>query len=343
MRVSVVISNYNYGHFLKTAIDSALQQTYAEVEVIVVDDGSTDDSKEVIERASLLDNRVQAIFKPNGGQASSINAGFGRSTGDVVFFLDADDALMPDAAERVVEALERNPDAAKVHFHLDIIDADGMRLGRRHPAKPLPSGNLAQDVVLYSAYGWAPTSGNAYARTTLARLLPVPEIEYRISADHYLNNLAPLLGPVVALREAGGCYRQHGNNNVWTRGSNDIDDRFVNRIQAGISRMSGTRARQLLLAEELGLPLPKAPKSAWRVHARLRLLSLRFRPKTHPIPGDSVWRAGRDGAVLSLLAKSNPGTRLDQRLVEAAWFAAVACAPAPAARAIVKRLYCQPI
>src|SRR4051812_16040279 len=91
---SIIINNYNYGHFLRDAIDSALAQTYPCTEVIVVDDGSTDDSREVI---AGYGQRVTAVFKENGGQASAFNAGFAASRGEVVVFLDADDTLLPNA------------------------------------------------------------------------------------------------------------------------------------------------------------------------------------------------------------------------------------------------------
>ena len=80
-RVSVIINNYNYGHFLGAAIDSALTQTYAPIEVVVVDDGSTDDSRNVI---AGYGSRIRAVLKVNGGQASAFNAGFAASTGAVI-------------------------------------------------------------------------------------------------------------------------------------------------------------------------------------------------------------------------------------------------------------------
>jgi glycosyltransferase involved in cell wall biosynthesis len=100
--VSIVISSFNYERFLAQAIDSALSQTWPPVEVIVVDDGSTDASQAVIERYGA---HVHAIVKPNGGQGSTLNAGFARSRGDVVMFLDSDDVLLPTAVEQVVAAM----------------------------------------------------------------------------------------------------------------------------------------------------------------------------------------------------------------------------------------------
>src|ERR1700689_4315876 len=99
--VSIIVDNFNYARFIRAAIDSALAQSYAQVEVIVVDDGSTDNSRDVI---SSYGNRLSAVFKPNGGHASAFNAGFRASRGSIVMFLDADDALLPTAVEEVVRA-----------------------------------------------------------------------------------------------------------------------------------------------------------------------------------------------------------------------------------------------
>jgi glycosyltransferase involved in cell wall biosynthesis len=86
--VSIIINNYNYGRFVREAIDSGLNQTYSHKEVIVVDDGSTDDSREII---ASYGNGITSVLKENGGQASAFNAGFAVSQGDIICFLDADD------------------------------------------------------------------------------------------------------------------------------------------------------------------------------------------------------------------------------------------------------------
>src|SRR5271154_6940087 len=96
--VSIVITNYNYGRYLRAAIDSALAQTYPRVEVIVVDDGSSDSSPQTI---ASYGTRIVPIIKTNGGHGSALNAGFVASRGTLVMFLDADDELLPEAAEQV--------------------------------------------------------------------------------------------------------------------------------------------------------------------------------------------------------------------------------------------------
>src|SRR5262245_21418742 len=140
---SIIINNYNYGPFLRATISSALNQTSSDVEIIVVDDGSLDDSREVI---GAFGERVLPILKVNGGQASALNAGFRASRGDVIFFLDADDLLLPEAVARVTP-LFTTPDVVKAHWPLLIVDGEGKRTGGRVPDQPLPEGDL-HEVIL---------------------------------------------------------------------------------------------------------------------------------------------------------------------------------------------------
>src|SRR5260370_20141390 len=98
---SVIVNNYNYERFLREAIDSALNQTYRNTEVIVVDDGSTDGSLEII---ASYGQRIIPLVKANGCQNSALNAGFSLSRGDVILFLDSDDVLVPSAVVAAVDA-----------------------------------------------------------------------------------------------------------------------------------------------------------------------------------------------------------------------------------------------
>src|SRR5687768_4590814 len=99
--VSIIINNYNYGRFLAEAIDSALAQTYQNCEVIVVDDGSTDNSRDIIEDYG---SKLIPVLKKNGGQSSAFNQSFQVSTGSIICFLDSDDTLSSSAMEKVVDS-----------------------------------------------------------------------------------------------------------------------------------------------------------------------------------------------------------------------------------------------
>jgi glycosyltransferase involved in cell wall biosynthesis len=211
-RASIVVTSYNYARFLAEAIDSALAQTCPDTEVIVVDDGSTDESRSVID---AYNGHVAAVFKENGGQGSAFNAGFAASRGEVVLFLDSDDVLLPTAVEVALQALALDG-VVKAQWPLSEIDERGLATGRLVPPDGLRGGFLLPDLIEegLTEYDWPPTSGNAWARPLLDRLLPVPEVEYRTCPDIYLGALARLYGRIEPIAEPQALYRVHGQNNV---------------------------------------------------------------------------------------------------------------------------------
>ncbi len=204
--VSIVAINFNYARFLRDAIDSALNQSYPRTEVIVVDDGSTDNSREII---STYGDRVIPVFKGDGGQGSAYNAGFKVSHGDIVIFLDADDILLPQAVRRIVDVW--SPEVSRVLYRLRIVDRE--RRPQDHYFPPLnhkiPTGDLKRLLLTeFVTVG----GGNAYARRFLERILPMPEAEWRVAADTYLFTLCALYGNQAFIGEPQGYYRYHGDN-----------------------------------------------------------------------------------------------------------------------------------
>ena len=155
--VSILINNYNYARFLGEAIDSALSQSYSPVEIILVDDGSTDQSREII---STYSSRVIPIFKENGGQASAFNAGIAASRGDILCFLDSDDYFHPGKVARIVEIFG-GLDTSKplmVHHRMNIRHEDGKTRqpefdGRTHE-NPLNLAEYARKVQVYALRHW---------------------------------------------------------------------------------------------------------------------------------------------------------------------------------------------
>jgi glycosyltransferase involved in cell wall biosynthesis len=206
---SVVINNFNYGRFLRSAIESALEQTYPQTEVIVVDDGSTDESRTVM---AAFGSRIKAIYKQNGGQASALNVGFEASQGHVIIFLDADDSLLPTAVEKAIHCC-RIGGVVKVHWPLWTVNEQGAKTGKIIPSAPLPDGDLRPVISREGPLCTAspPTSGNAWTRPLLEKLLPIP-VEYTLCADEYLYALAPAFGIVKRVAEPQGTYRLHARN-----------------------------------------------------------------------------------------------------------------------------------
>ncbi|MHB1131383.1 MAG: glycosyltransferase family 2 protein [Chloroflexota bacterium] len=318
--VSIVINNYNYGRFLADAIGSALRQTLPSVEVIVVDDGSTDNSREVI--ASFGD-KVVPLYKENGGQASAFNAGFAHSRGEVVIFLDADDRLLPRTAERVAGAFRQNPELAKVMYPMEIIDAAGASTGVVKPAPHLPlrSGDLRQHVLSFPwDMTWMATSGNAFAANVLRQILPMPVQEFALCADYYLSHLSTLHGPVLFLDEVGASYRLHGTNN------HEVSAVDLPHIRRTIEYAHRTTGQISSTAQRLGLlPRSKGPADILSVsYVANRLVSLRLDPEHHPLPADTPWRLLWEGAVAT---SRRFDVGLPMKGLYLLWFALAAFAP----------------
>jgi len=208
--VSIVICNFNYAHFIADAIESALAQTGGVKEVIVVDDGSTDDSVAVVRR---FGDRVRLVTQANGGQLAAYNSGFELVTGDVVVFLDSDDKLLPQACSRIAQAMA-DPAVARVQYKLSLVDAQGQLQGGEVPAM-LADGDLADTVRSGALFLASPGSGNAYRVSALKRLMPLPVTpEERHGADFFAGYGCALLGRVKALPEVLAQYRVHRANDA---------------------------------------------------------------------------------------------------------------------------------
>jgi glycosyltransferase involved in cell wall biosynthesis len=315
-RVSVIVNNYNYAGFVAEAIDSALAQRHPNLEVIVVDDGSTDDSRAVI---AGYGERIRAVFKANGGQGSAFNAGFAASSGDIVMFLDADDRLYPDAVETVVA--HWRPDLAKLMFRLDLVDAAGRFLDLFPAASIVLDSDAALPTLLRSGrYSTTVTSGMAFARAFLTQVLPIPEAEFRICADGYLLTVAPFHGRIGAIERPLGAYRKHGSNQ-WSPGGATLPlsgfHRSIDFDLAKYRQLEDQAARR-------GLSLPFPLGSRDHFHLMARLASLRLAPERHPVPGDVRWRLGWHG-LLAAWRDSGHGTV--RRGLLAIWFVWVALMP----------------
>lgn len=206
---TILITNFNHGRFVGQAIESALAQTHEPLEVVVVDDGSNDDSRSVI---ATYGGSIKSIYKDNGGQASAINAGVQAAEGSCIYFLDADDVYAPDVVARSIGFFESR--AVKVHWPYQPIDAAGRLTGRGSPAAALGSGDL-RDMVRRMGPGthtYPPSSANAATRCYLADVLPLPEDAFRTGADMYISELAAFAGPIAIAPEALTFYRRHDAN-----------------------------------------------------------------------------------------------------------------------------------
>lgn len=212
---SILIVNYNYGPYLSSAIDSALGQTWPNVQVVVVDDGSTDESPLIMQ---TYGNAIETIYKENGGQASGVNAGFPLLTGETVIFLDADDVLEPTAIEKTI-GFFADPDVVKVCWPFTIIDRNGAPTGEFR-FRRISSGNFRRRALKVgpASHYTPPHSGNFWRKSFLDQVLPVDVVDFRNVVDGYLFTFSPFFGSFHAVDEPFTHYRVHGSN---------ISDRFT--------------------------------------------------------------------------------------------------------------------
>ena len=201
--VTVLINNYNYGRFLREAIDSALCQTYPHLEVIVVDDGSTDESRDII---TSYGQSLIAVFKDNGGQASAFNAGIAASQGEVICFLDADDFMHPAKVESVLPYCRPG---SLIYHRLRMLPGPGI-----YPEPIGPGGNFYTYALKYRFIPFvaAPTSALAISRDLAQRLFPLPTRNVRSSADDFVVKGSALFGNVFGIPDVLATYRIHGAN-----------------------------------------------------------------------------------------------------------------------------------
>ena len=126
MKVSIVTISYNQGKYIEETINSVLTQNGVDIEYIVVDAGSKDNSRDIIKK---YENRIdKIIFETDEGPADGLNKGFKYATGDILGYLNADDILMPGTLKEVVEYLKRNRNVDVVSGHCYIVDENGKKL-----------------------------------------------------------------------------------------------------------------------------------------------------------------------------------------------------------------------
>jgi glycosyltransferase involved in cell wall biosynthesis len=209
---SVLIANHNYARYVSEALDSILRQTYTNFQAIVCDDGSTDDSRDVIREYVKKDSRVKLVEQPNRGVTSAVNTAYENSRGELIALLDADDAFEPAKLERVLETLRENPRSGVcINRMLSISTAGQPIVGIGWPVNPdygwLGPAKLREG----GSSDFPPASGLSFRREVAAKLFPIPLAATR-APDYYLSNTAQFLTEVSLVPEALTLYRIHGSN-----------------------------------------------------------------------------------------------------------------------------------
>jgi glycosyltransferase involved in cell wall biosynthesis len=205
--VALVVLNHNYARFLADAIDSALTQSVAYEQVLVVDDGSTDDSRRLLEGYRGC---VELLFKTNGGQLSAARAALTRVRCTYVHYLDADDYLMPHARELIGQHMHGEP--VKLQFRMRCVNRSSS-LQSVIPAYPRAYDNAAmlRDHRLLGMSICPPTSANVF-RSDVLRALPLQRLDPWDYIDGTPNLAMPYCGEVKTIDQVIVSYRLHENN-----------------------------------------------------------------------------------------------------------------------------------
>lgn len=212
--VSVLINNYNYAAYLSEAIESVLAQTYSHIEIIVVDDGSSDTSVAMIqEYARKYPQRIVAHCKANGGQASAFNAGVALAKGEVLCFLDSDDAFEPHKVEEVVKAYIQG--YSYIFNNHTMVFENGATKSYETIRYPYNGYNLFL-VYYISKYVGDITSTLSLSKALAMKIFPIEdEAGWRIQADDVIVFSASMLEKSYFLPQPLTRYRIHGNNGYY--------------------------------------------------------------------------------------------------------------------------------
>jgi glycosyltransferase involved in cell wall biosynthesis len=207
--VTALINTYNYGRYLPLAINSVLNQTYPHIEIIVVDDGSTDHTADILAQYA---SRVRAIRTENGGQGHAFNIGIAAARGDLLMLLDADDMWLPDKVDRMVEFAGSRPNAGMLYHRYQNIDTSGRNVGDPQPF-PLIDGNYRSKYLRSGGTWWSPIASVLTLRTEhIRRALPFPTYAVREGADTIVTDYCALTTEIASSPEALTLRVLHGSN-----------------------------------------------------------------------------------------------------------------------------------
>lgn len=206
--ISVIIPAYKAENFIAQTVQTVLDQSYTDFELLIVDDGSPDDQANVIKQLEAQDNRVRYIYKENGGVSSARNLGFKQSKGQLLAFLDADDLWFSDNLEKKVQRFQEDQAFGLVHSNADVINENGQPTGEIKEGK---EGYILDDLLAWNGTCIPAPSSILVKREVLEKVglfherlsnSADQEFFFRVAKDYKI-------GKVDAVTWQ---YRVHGNN-----------------------------------------------------------------------------------------------------------------------------------
>lgn len=283
MKVTILINNYNNGPWLRACVDSALNQTRPAEEVIVYDDGSTDDSIALLRSYGTRIRLIEGIHDDRllsvQSAAAAVAKAFAISIGDKILLLDGDDFYLPDHVEKTLAGWEKLPEAVLVQSPLRVVDVDGHFMRMDFKRRPTDGDYLKAIYATHTLEWFYSTSALAFRADFLQQHLPVTIPAGHIGAlDMRLCFLAALDGRgVVTLPRATVTYRKRQGSMGQRVGYSALSARQRTEMQVACFNEYARRARQPRLrrwrnsALLLQILREKMPKAAGDFFARRKL------------------------------------------------------------------------
>lgn len=231
-RFMVVVTSHNYRDFVIEAVDSALAQTRAPEAVVVVDDGSTDGSAELLRERYASDPRVTLLCGPNTGQLGAFRRGLAAFDADVACFLDADDRWEPGHLDAIGAHFDTRPNVDVIYTDVRLFGNESRTIA--YARQPLDLGYTALSTWALAHWYGAPTSALALRLDLARRCVDLPEAiaaHWRLSADNCLVFGSSVLGGRKHFLPTGTvAYRIHGRNGWWSK--RGVDESYRNRLRS---------------------------------------------------------------------------------------------------------------
>ncbi|MCC6146324.1 MAG: glycosyltransferase [Anaerolineaceae bacterium] len=236
MLVSIITPSFNQARFLEATIQSVLAQDYPHIEYIVMDGGSTDGSREILERYG---NRLAGwVSAPDGGQTDAINKGFARANGKVLAWLNSDDTYEPGAVREAVEYLQGHPQIGMVYGDTNFIDGEGRIIGR-FPARQTDYRRLREGYVHIPQQA-------AFFRADLWRQVGPLDASFYFAMDYDLWVRLATHAPLVYLPRLWANFRLHGDAKTVAADDRCWPEMLRVHLRDGGSRFSILYAKYLL-------------------------------------------------------------------------------------------------
>lgn len=243
MLVSIITPSFNQAKFLEKTIQSVLEQDYPEIEYIVIDGGSSDGSREIIEKYA---SRLAAwVSEPDQGQTDAINKGFAMAHGEVLAWLNSDDTYEPGAVREAMEFLKINPEVALVYGDTQFIDENGRIIGK-FPARQTSYRLLRQGYVHIPQQA-------AFFRADLWREVGPLDPTFYFAMDYDLWVRLAARGPLAYMPRVWANFRLHGGGKTVTADDRCWPEMLRVHLRDGGSRFSILYAKYLL--RRLAAPL----------------------------------------------------------------------------------------